>query len=60
MMIAQHLAFQNRAVLEPILVDLDRLWEMRFWLSRARKAYNPKQTASIIFHLTGKIIDNCS
>lgn len=22
----------NRAVLEPILADLDRLWEMRHWI----------------------------
>lgn len=27
----------NRAVLEPILADLDRLWEMRHWISEPAK-----------------------
>ena len=36
----------NRAVLEPILADLDRLWEMRHWIPEPGKPIIPcKQTA---------------
>lgn len=24
----------NRAVLEPILADLDRIWKLRYWISK--------------------------
>lgn len=30
----------NRAVLEPILADLDRLWEMRHWIPEPGKPVN--------------------
>ena len=30
----------NRAVLEPILADLDRLWEMRHWIPEPEKPVN--------------------
>lgn len=30
----------NRAVLEPILADLDRLWEMRHWIPEPGKPIN--------------------
>lgn len=35
----------NRAVLEPILADLDRLWEMRHWIPEPGKPILPKRRA---------------
>ncbi len=31
----------NRAVLEPILADLDRLWEMRHWIPNPGEPISP-------------------
>ncbi len=31
----------NRAVLEPILADLDRLWEMRHWIPNPGEPITP-------------------
>jgi len=45
-LIAQFLAFRgtpNRAVLEPILADLDRLWEMRHWIPEPGKPIIPNK-----------------
>lgn len=36
----------NRAVLEPILADLDRLWEMRHWIPEPGKPIFPKRKVS--------------
>ena len=33
----------NRAVLEPILADLDRLWEMRHWIPNPGEPILPKR-----------------
>lgn len=33
----------NRAVLEPILADLDRLWEMRHWIPEPGKPVIPNK-----------------
>ena len=33
----------NRAVLEPILADLDRLWEMRHWIPEPGKSIIPEK-----------------
>ena len=33
----------NRAVLEPILADLDRLWEMRHWIPEPGKPIIPNK-----------------
>ena len=35
----------NRAVLEPILADLDRLWEMRHWIPNPGEPILPKRCA---------------
>lgn len=37
----------NRAVLEPILADLDRIWELRHWIPNPGEPISPKK-----FHLT--------
>lgn len=38
----RHFCTPNRAVLEPILADLDRLWEMRHWIPEPGKPVNYK------------------
>lgn len=35
----------NRAVLEPILADLDRLWEMRHWIPKPGEPIRPQKRA---------------
>lgn len=40
------LSTPNRAVLEPILADLDRLWEMRHWIPEPGKPIFPKRKVS--------------
>ena len=35
----------NRAVLEPILADLDRLWEMRHWIPKPGEPIKPQKLA---------------
>lgn len=36
----------NRAVLEPILADLDRLWEMRHWIPKPENRYYQRKEPS--------------
>ena len=33
----------NRAVLEPILADLDRLWKMRYWIPEPGEPIIPEK-----------------
>ena len=40
-MLTRRLRTPNRALLEPILRDLERLWEMRYWILDPTNPINP-------------------
>lgn len=48
----------NRAVLEPILADLDRLWEMRHWIPNPGEPILPNKRMETIYSV-GKLVASC-
>ena len=57
-MIFSRFCTPNRAVLEPILADLDRLWEMRHWIPNPGEPILPNKRMETLYSV-GKLVASC-